>query len=336
MLAAAAVVVAVLALAALAATIDGGDDSSSASELRADGQSGNVRGFDLGDGRTLEVRPIPGCEGGFELGDQFLVVPDPEACGFEPVPPGAFGYETSGGRTMLVPSPEGDIGGFRLGPDGLELIAPDALRAGDILFGLIPGGSIELFGPNGAPLPQTSLPQPEIDPPDTGSSGSTILLVLAIAAGLALLGVALWYWLTRRGADEEPTGPTENFAIEIGALDRLLWEIEQEPDPRAAIRRAYAALETGLGEQTLERRAHETPGVYLHRILGRFAGLDRPLRELVELFERARFSDHVITAEMRDQAVAALHRIRALLVDAGAVAAASASPDHTPVPIGTS
>lgn len=319
---AAAVVVAIVVLAALAATIDtGGDDESAESR----DPNGAVDGrFDLGDGRELEIRPIPGCEGGYELGDDIIVVPDPDACGFEPVPPGAFGYEV-GGKTLLVPSADGDIGGFRLGPDGLELIAPGDLGVGDFLFGFLPDGSLGLVGPDGLslqPIPGGGLGGggfgQSVEPPGTDSGGSPILLILAVLAGVAALVAALLFWKRRSDpTDSDDDADTVDFSTEIGALDRLLWEIGQEQDPRAAIRRAYAALETGLGDQRLARHAHETPGVYLQRVLGRFAGLDAPLRELVALFERARFSDHTITPEMRTEAVRALHDIRNRLVAAG-------------------
>ena len=101
-----------------------------------------------------------------------------------------------------------------------------------------------------------------------------------------------------------------DYAVEIDALDRLLWEIDQEPDPRTALRRVYAALETGLDNPELARRRSETPGIFLHRILGHFDELARPLGDLTSLFEQARFSEHEITPAMRDRAVTTLVEVR--------------------------
>ena len=109
---------------------------------------------------------------------------------------------------------------------------------------------------------------------------------------------------------QDETAAPVDYSVEIDALALLLWEIEQEPDPRTAIRRAYGALETGLGRPEMARQRSETPGVYLRRLLGSFDELETPLHNLTELFEQARFSEHEITPEMRNQAIAILGGVR--------------------------
>lgn len=310
---AAVIVGAVLVLAAMAAVIDRGDDASDPDlgggfsgapiDLGALAENGGTIEID---GRQVPVQPIPGCDGGYVLGDDTIVVPDRRACGL-----------TDGTLDL------GDLG-LNLDFGDLRLLVPGEGTA-DFLLGLLPDGSIGLFpggseGFSGGGLGSGGLggggfgafdgPDPTdamSDAGDTVPPLSTILLVVAIAL---LLGAALWWWLRRSAESTTDDEASPTYAREIGVLDRLLWEIDQEPDPRAAILRVYAALETGLGDPVAARRDYETPGVYLRRILGRFEGLDRPLETLVGLFERARFSGHVITEDMRHDAIRALHEVR--------------------------
>ncbi len=356
-----------------AAAQEGGGQAGAGGKSEAGGAggaggSGSLNGgasgrIDIGDGQGFDVQPLPGCAGGFALGDDILIVPDPEACGFEPLPPGATGFESSGKR-ILVPDVDGDIGGFRLGPDGIELVGPAELGASDFVIGLLPDGSFGLIRPDGSaveivpgddglilrdpergsidfvPGPgsafDTENPSfnpgqvpPALTEPDDGDSdsradpdtesdepGFPVVLIAIVAAAIAL-AVGLWFW--RKHTAQQPqssatngASSADNLALEINALDRLLWEIEQEPDPRVAIRKAYSALESGLGNAAMARRPPETPGVFLQRLLGRFddVQLHNQLQELVVLFEHARFSEHEITGDMRDRAVRALGEIR--------------------------
>ena len=59
------------------------------------------------------------------------------------------------------------------------------------------------------------------------------------------------------------------------------------------------------------RRAHEAPTEHLARVLGVAPAGARDLDELVDLYEFARFSEHVVTPAMRDTAVDAVRRLRA-------------------------
>lgn len=377
--------VAVLALVALVAAIDlpenDNDEQERAEQGNGEDQGGEGQGapggeggggsldlrpgggnIDLGNGADLDVREIPGCPGGIALGDDILIIPDPEACGYERVPPGAEGFDPSG-KIILVPDVNGDVGGVRIGPDGqLELIEPGEFgdSPGDLGLGFLPDGSVRLSRPDGSFLdivpgddglafrnPDGSLVLPEnngqspdsiFEPPgaqaepdrndargdstDENGDGFSfprwLLWVLLAIVALGLLALIARGMSSRDGSEddddedeaEDDVQDLVDYSAEIDALDRMLWEIDQEPDPRTAIRRVYAALETGLDNAEMARRQSETPGIYLRRILGRFDVLDAPLRELTELFEQARFSQHEITPQMRDRAVQALVAVR--------------------------
>lgn len=310
-----------------------------------------------------QIRPIPGCPGGFSIGEDILVVPDPEACGFRALPPGVG---SDSGKIMLVPSPNGDVGGVRIGPDGrIELVDPNAVSPGDIVIGTLPDGSFRLQRPDGSmfdvapgddglsfrdragnswfvPNPgadssntpnrptQVDPPAFDPDPPRSAPRGSeprssgdsvALWLLVGLAAAAAIAG-ALWLWRGRveQDGDDDTTAemafaeaeePPVDFSAEISAIDRMLWEIDQAADPRTAIRRVYGALETGLNNPAMARRRSETPHVYLQRVLGSFDALRPPLARLTHLFEQARFSEHEITPQMRDEAVFCLNQIRA-------------------------
>lgn len=113
----------------------------------------------------------------------------------------------------------------------------------------------------------------------------------------------------------------------IVVLDRLRQELEGEPHPRQAVRRAYAAAESGFGNPDLARRSTETPGRYLVRTLGSIGetpaggqrrrggeptagGSHAALSGLTELFLLARYSDHAVTEDMRHEAIEAVLELR--------------------------
>lgn len=92
---------------------------------------------------------------------------------------------------------------------------------------------------------------------------------------------------------------------EIGDLSR---------EPREAIIACYAAMESELGRVPgAMPQDFDTPSEVLARAVDSGALPADSGTELVELFEEARFSPHVMTEEHRDAAVAVLHRVLAEL-----------------------
>jgi len=103
----------------------------------------------------------------------------------------------------------------------------------------------------------------------------------------------------------------------VGALDESLDDIEAEADPRSAVIRSYARMERVLDGHGLPRRSHETPFEFLARVLQELRTGGPGTRRLTELYERARFSTHVIDAEMKTQALDAVRTLRAELETGG-------------------
>ena len=95
------------------------------------------------------------------------------------------------------------------------------------------------------------------------------------------------------------------------ALHDSLDDLRNEPDTRRAVIAAYARLERVLAAHGLARSAAEAPLEYLARMLSSLRVRPEAALALTELFERAKFSRHVIDAAMRDEAVDALVAVRA-------------------------
>mgnify|MGYP000120422884 CR=1 FL=1 len=276
------------------------------------------RGLDP-NGKIVLVPDIDGNVGGIRIG------PNGEV---ELLPPGVLGPNDF----AIGQSPDGSFGLIR--PDGSRVeIAPgddglslrDPQREGSEFLSPPPAA-----GEPEPAEPELAQPRPNTDSTDGGEPdgsflGPALIILLALVViGFLIMALRKADW-RKDDHDVDDEGSVQDtlvdYSSEIGALDRLLWEIDQEPDPRTAIRRVYGALETGLDNPALARRRSETPGIYLHRVLGRFTELDLPLRELTELFEQARFSEHEITQEMRDRAVTILVAVRGHYAHAGMVPA---------------
>lgn len=92
--------------------------------------------------------------------------------------------------------------------------------------------------------------------------------------------------------------------------DELIAELEFEQDPRMAIQRVYAAVETGLGTRELRRKPAETPLKYLDRVFGRRKSAAPALARLTDLFQVARFSSEPLGPDARTNAIEALRELR--------------------------
>lgn len=142
--------------------------------------------------------------------------------------------------------------------------------------------------------------------------GFAIVAAMASLYFLSLQRIALK--LRRSKAPAVATAPqltAEEEATQIVQITRdLIDELREGDDPRSAIQRAYAAVETGLGTDELARKPAETPLTYLNRVFGRNKEAAPPLENLTRLFEVARFSQSPIDEAMRAEAIAHLVEIR--------------------------
>ncbi len=143
---------------------------------------------------------------------------------------------------------------------------------------------------------------------------------MLVTAGLIVLAAAAW-WLAGRARRSARGELRSELATAVAlAVDASLDDLRAEPDPRRAVIASYARLERVLAAHGLPRRAAEAPLEYLGRMLGELSVSDESARALTDLFERAKFSQHAVGAEMKDQAIDALETVRDDLLAAQALA----------------
>lgn len=178
---------------------------------------------------------------------------------------------------------------------------------------------------------------PEVDTAsDSGPApDAQIPLLLVLAGGIAAAAgaAALWRQSSREEfvePDEDPAGANGEavHGAVVGTIDTML----ADPDPNTAIRGAYAQLLQGLDDCGTGRHAHEGPVEHIRRVLTVLRVRQEPLRRLIRLFELARFSTHLLGADDRDDALAAL---RAVATDLSASTTAVPTPARPAVGPGT-
>jgi len=162
---------------------------------------------------------------------------------------------------------------------------------------------------------------PSTTSPDTTAYEAEVAWVpVLVTMGLVVLAAVAWWYagrVRRRARGELHSDLADAVAL---AVDESLDDLRAEPDPRRAVIAAYARLERVLAAHGLPRKPAEAPLEYLGRMLAELSVSDRAARALTDLFERAKFSQHAVGAEMKDQAIDALQTVRDDLLAARALA----------------
>jgi hypothetical protein len=184
---------------------------------------------------------------------------------------------------------------------------------------------VEQQPPNaGTPPSGTAQPPQQPDHPEPPSNvfsllaGSTVLLMMAVFVGAAILGRRQRRRITSAAPPDDEYRPAtaasgpDPFAraAEVG-----LAEIEDlSREPREAIIACYAAMERELeNSPEIIPLESDTPSEVLARAVERHALGEDTATELVDLFEEARFSPHVMTEQHRETAVRVLRLVLAEL-----------------------
>ncbi|WP_206055006.1 DUF4129 domain-containing protein [Nocardia sp. CS682] len=224
---------------------------------------------------------------------------------------------------LAMPEPDRDTDRqqWRLGRVGLLVLAGLAVLA------LVLAAASAVFfvgvGRESAPPPPASAPatgQPVDDfataTPDPGTTPAeltgTALLLTAIAA-LALIAVAIAGLVVVAVAARRKPAPAQAPLVPVPptAVDSLARAAEMGlaamnvpgQDPRTAIIACYVAMERGLAfDRAAAPLISDTPMEVLARAFERGALHDASARELVALFEEARFSPHAMLAWQRMRA----------------------------------
>ncbi|MET7768105.1 DUF4129 domain-containing protein [Nocardia sp. NPDC005366] len=170
--------------------------------------------------------------------------------------------------------------------------------------------------------PDQVAPQPA-DPGSAmdGLSGTPLLLTAIAAIALivvALAGLVVVVLAARRTPRREPSPVSVAPAVVVDSLTRaaemgLAAMSAPGQDPRTAIIACYVAMERGLAsDRAAAPLASDTPMEVLARAFERGALHDASARELVSLFEEARFSPHSM---MEWQRMRAEQLLRIVLAD---------------------
>ncbi len=185
-------------------------------------------------------------------------------------------------------------------------LAPDDSELGDLVF-----------PPGQRPVPEA---------PDPGAAAiyepRFAWLPVGVMVGLVMAGVMAYVVAQRRASraarDEEALA--EQLVV---VLDETLDDLRAESDPRRAVIAAYVRLERVLAAYGAARRRAETPDEYLARVLGALAVDAGAVRRLTDLYSWAKFSQHAVDADMKEEAIEALEHVRGELREA-------AAPEHRP------
>jgi hypothetical protein len=160
----------------------------------------------------------------------------------------------------------------------------------------------------------TGLTLPSSEPESAPPIFNWVFGSLALAAGLAALGFALWVALGDRFARSREDDPAEAPPAALqAAVDESLEDLRAEPDSRRAIVRCYARFERVAADSGLARKPSLTPMEFMREVLLRLPMPRAAVPSLTGLFELARFSHHALGPRERDRALEALHEIRAAM-----------------------
>jgi hypothetical protein len=153
-----------------------------------------------------------------------------------------------------------------------------------------------------------------------GRSPEFSWLPVLVTVGLIVLALGAW-WVAGR-ARKQARGEFRLGLAQavVEAVDESLDDLRAETDPRRAVIAAYARLERVLANHGVARRPSEAPLEYLARILASLQVGDEAVATLTHLFERAKFSQHAVGPEMKEQAISALVTVRDELLVARALA----------------
>ena len=156
-----------------------------------------------------------------------------------------------------------------------------------------------------------ALPEPVTS---AGRSPEFAWLPVLVTVGLIVLAVGAW-WVAGRARKHARGEFRLGLAHAVAqAVNESLDDLYAETDPRRAVIAAYARLERVLADHGVARRPSEAPLEYLARILASLQVGDEAVATLTHLFERAKFSQHAVGPEMKEQAIAALVTVRDELI----------------------
>jgi Domain of unknown function (DUF4129) len=139
---------------------------------------------------------------------------------------------------------------------------------------------------------------------------------IAVITAFAVLAVVLnqpWTaaagWLSRSRGRKNST----LVAGLTSAMSTGIHELEVGDDPRSAVIACYRRCEAALASHRRRRYASETAREFVHEALAALKLPALAIRSLLQVFEKARFSELPVTSSDRSAALSALEEIRSAL-----------------------
>jgi len=161
----------------------------------------------------------------------------------------------------------------------------------------------------------------EADHPATAHFHWVVALIVGLVLFILVASVcAAVVWKRMKGADWDREAELSAALDEV--LADTLDDLRAEQDPRRAVIRAFARMEKTFAAHDVQRDPSETPREYVERALDRLGVSSFSVRQLTNLYERAKFSRLEIDETMKTDAIDALAGLRAELVEPDAQAAA--------------
>ena len=132
-------------------------------------------------------------------------------------------------------------------------------------------------------------------------------VLLLLVAGLVVMIVVL-------GRKDKGKGASRSLdEVLAEELDIGLAELDLTDAPRDAVIACYVRMERALIQAGVTRRRSDAPFEFIERALAQAEVPADSARRLTALFERARFSAHPTSLEMKEEAMATLEDVRAEL-----------------------
>ena len=191
---------------------------------------------------------------------------------------------------------------------------------------------LERFNPDAAPvteeaplLPPSEPPRPEPSPGVRGAGGelpgwvSTAALIFVAVLVVIVIALVIWAVLrnamSRRGPRKgrrDPARPEPRTAEDlVAALDAGLQELsDTDRDPRRAVIACWVRLEQAAAAAGTPRHAGDSPTDLVARLLAEQRLDARVLTPFAGVYRQARYATHTVDDQMRQQARAALERLR--------------------------
>ena len=137
---------------------------------------------------------------------------------------------------------------------------------------------------------------------------ATIVFGMAVALVLSLLLVLI---MPEPGAIAGLASPLDDDVDEVaGGVELGLADLTSIADPRAAVLACYLTMTTAFRQAGVPHRPSDTPFELLERALVARRVDGQSAKDLTELFERAKFSDHQVNESTRQEALAALRAVQ--------------------------